>query len=190
MYKGALRNVCIHERMARNLYKAGSHVKYCKKAADWSQWPAMCSIDATCQNVEFLPGHHSHVCVCKPGFLGNGVQCVHQNSSAIREPMQGSAIEFDLKVTTELFLGPKGDSALQLSDPKFQELEDFLNSGKDEETIGESQCQLVGSTSQYRSLMLDANIPCLYAEKLNRKICSLPYQSFDNCSAGNLLHHD
>ena len=63
---------------------------------------------------------------------------------AINSPLQGIDIDFNIKVTTELFLGPVGDDVSHLSDSKFAQLDQFLGSRLEEDTLdGNTQCQLV-----------------------------------------------
>ena len=48
---------------------------------DCSLYPDQCSADATCEEVEYLPGKNANICVCKKGFTGNGIQCIEISSS-------------------------------------------------------------------------------------------------------------
>ena len=56
---------------------------------------------------------------------------------------ESSTTEIDLKLTTELFLGPQGDNVTELSKDNFDKIQEFLDSGKPEDTADESTCQVV-----------------------------------------------
>jgi len=144
-------NKCVSERTAQQLYKAGRHLQVCKPT-DCKIWPESCSVDATCNEVEYLPGKKTHLCVCRSGFIGNGIKCVDKDSGTIRDPTTGVPVGFDLKVTTELFLGPNKSNVTELSESQFSAMTGFLSSGKDQETVEGSQCQLVGVGAQSRVL--------------------------------------
>jgi len=148
--------------------EGGAHTSKCRKY-DCSLYPDQCSADATCEEVEYLPGKSSNICVCKKGFTGNGIQCIEISSSSILPPAkESSTTEIDLKLTTELFLGPQGDNVTDLSKDNFDKIQEFLDSGKPEDTADGSTCQVVASSNptpesrlinsnQYRSLMVEAS---------------------------------
>ena len=69
--------------------------------------------------------------------------CFDELSGTIRDPTTGVPVGFDLKVTTELFLGPNKSNVTELSESQFSAMTGFLSSGKDQETVEGSQCQLV-----------------------------------------------
>ena len=60
---------------------------------------------------------------------------------------ESSTTEIDLKLTTELFLGPQGDNVTELSKDNFDKIQEFLDSGKPEDTADGSTCQVVSSFS-------------------------------------------
>jgi len=167
-WRGEKHNVCISERNAKRLFRGGAHTSKCRKY-DCSLYPDQCSADATCEEVEYLPGKNSNICVCKKGFTGNGIQCIEISSSSILPPAkESSTTEIDLKLTTELFLGPQGDNVTELSKDNFDKIQEFLDSGKPEDIADGSTCQVVASSNptpesrlinsnQYRSLMVEAS---------------------------------
>ena len=59
---------------------------------------------------------------------------------------ESSTTEIDLKLTTELFLGPQGDNVTELSKDNFDKIQEFLDSGKPEDTADGSTCQVVSET--------------------------------------------
>ena len=73
---------------------------------------------------------------------------------------ESSTTEIDLKLTTELFLGPQGDNVTELSKDNFDKIQEFLDSGKPEDTADGSTCQVVSYFSYIHPSMKEFRSVC------------------------------
>ena len=83
------------------------------------------------------------------GFVNsdNKLKTFFFTGSILPPAKESSTTEIDLKLTTELFLGPQGDNVTDLSKDNFDKIQEFLDSGKPEDTADGSTCQVVSSFS-------------------------------------------
>ena len=83
----------------------------------------------------------------------NKLKTLFFTGSILPPAKESSTTEIDLKLTTELFLGPQGDNVTELSKDNFDKIQEFLDSGKPEDIADGSTCQVVSSFSSVHSIM-------------------------------------
>jgi len=74
--------------------------------------PEHCDPNADCidtNHMEQMMGNHKYRvfrCACKPGFIGNGIQCINEATGVIA-PRKDTVVDVKMKLTTDFFEGPK-----------------------------------------------------------------------------------
>merc|ERR1712142_1271698 len=75
---------------------------------------------------------HVHRCVCKPGFVGNGMQCINEATGRITPRME-TKVDVNMKLTTDFFEGPAVPASAFPHGPSgndlMKEIDDMLDQG-------------------------------------------------------------